>query len=155
MKYVPSLAKDNVILFCFFVLVLQDSLTNTLSSQRRLHARLSASGKRLRVIVVTPGYDSVHNHTSDFTINPSWTVVAMWLLFDFVLRFTDVADVVQAIMTHPDAQVTKCLKIGAVTCCIDPLNTFMQNRCGYGSYCKGFAVKVRSLSVRFSAICNI
>ncbi|XP_078357511.1 dynein axonemal assembly factor 9-like isoform X1 [Oculina patagonica] len=77
--------------------VLQESLTNTLSSQRRLHARLSASGRRLRVIVVTPG-------------------------------FTDVTDVVQAIKTHPDAEVAKCLKIGAVTCCVDPLNTFMENR---------------------------
>ena len=37
-------------------------------------------------------------------------------------------DVVQAIRTHPDAEVAKCLKIGAVTCCVDPLNTFMENR---------------------------
>ena len=66
-----------VVLFCFFALVLQESLTNTLSSQRRLHVRLSASGKRLRVIVVTPGYDSVHNQSSDFTMNPSSHVVAM------------------------------------------------------------------------------
>lgn len=42
---------------CHFAFsVLQESLFNTLSSQRRLHARLSASGRRLRVIVVTPGY---------------------------------------------------------------------------------------------------
>lgn len=77
--------------------VLQESLTTTLLSQRRLHARLTASGRRLRVIVVTPG-------------------------------FTDVIDVVQAIKTHPDSEVGKCLKIGAVTCCVDPLNCFMQNR---------------------------
>ena len=37
-------------------------------------------------------------------------------------------DVVQAIKTHPDAEVAKCLKIGAVTCCVDPLNSFMENR---------------------------
>ena len=43
------------ILSSFIVSVLQESLTTTLSSQRRLHARLSASGRRLRVIVVTPG----------------------------------------------------------------------------------------------------
>lgn len=48
----------------------------------------------------------------------------------FVLRFTDVTNVVQAIMTHPDVEVAKCVKIGAVTCCLDPLNTFMENRCG-------------------------
>ncbi|XP_058958401.2 dynein axonemal assembly factor 9 isoform X1 [Pocillopora verrucosa] len=77
--------------------VLQESLTTTLSSQRRLHARLSASGRRLRVIVVTPG-------------------------------FTDVAEVIQAIRTHPDAEMSKCVKIGAVTCCVDPLNTFMEHR---------------------------
>lgn len=46
------------------------------------------------------------------------------------------ADVVQAIRTHPDAEVAKCLKIGAVTCCIDPLNTFMENRCGYNTILK-------------------
>ncbi|XP_068708667.1 dynein axonemal assembly factor 9-like [Montipora foliosa] len=77
--------------------VLQDSLASIFSSQRRLHTRLSASGKRLRVIVVTPG-------------------------------FTDVIDVVQAIKMHPDGEVAKCLRIGAVTCCVDPLNSFMENR---------------------------
>lgn len=51
------------------------------------------------------------------------------VLSDVVVRFTDVTDVVQAIRTHPDAEVAKCLKIGAVTCCVDPLNTFMENRC--------------------------
>ena len=40
-------------------------------------------------------------------------------------------DVVQAIMTHPNADVAKRLKIGAVTCCVDPLNCFMENRCLY------------------------
>ena len=50
-----------------------------------------------------------------------------------IARFTDVIDVVQAIKTHPDAEVAKCLKIGAVTCCVDPLNSFMENRCDYYS----------------------
>ena len=49
----------------------------------------------------------------------------MWC---FHLRFTDVIDVVQAIKTHPVSEVAKCLKIGAVTCCVDPLNCFLQNR---------------------------
>ena len=124
-------------IFCgCFVLVLQESLTSTLSSQRRLHARLSASGKRLRVILLTPGYGSIHNHCSQFTINPSSVVVVIWFLFHFVIRFTDVADVVQAIRTHPDPEVARCLRIGAVTCCIDPLNTFMENRCGYNTTLK-------------------
>lgn len=73
--------------------VLQDSLATMLSSQRRLHT----SGKRPRVIIVTPG-------------------------------FTDVMDVVRAVKTHPDAEVAKCLRIGAVTCCMDPLNCFRENR---------------------------
>ena len=45
-----------------------------------------------------------------------------------IIRFTDVIDVIQAITMHPDHEVAKSLKIGAVTCCIDPLNTFMENR---------------------------
>jgi len=73
--------------------VLQDSLATMLSSQRRLHT----SGKRPRVLILTPG-------------------------------FTDVMDVVRAVKTHPDAGVAKCLRIGAVTCCVDPLNCFRENR---------------------------
>lgn len=68
------------------------------------------------------------------------------------------ADVLQAIRTHPDAEVAKCLKIGAVTCCIDPLNTFIENRCGYGSYWKRFVITVtknRSVMVRLPAIFNV
>ena len=147
------------------MLVLQESLTNILSSQRRLHARLSASGKRLRVIVVTPGYGNIHNHCSEFTINPSSAVVVMRFLFHFVIRFTDVADVVQAIWTHPDPEVAKCLRIGAVTCCIDPLNTFMENRCSYNRTLKPAdriakdsplqLGNIRSFSVRLSTICNL
>ena len=49
-------------------------------------------------------------------------------LFRLFVRFTDVAEVIQAIRTHPDAEMSKCVKIGAVTCCVDPLNTFMEHR---------------------------
>lgn len=45
-----------------------------------------------------------------------------------IIRFTDVMDVVRAVKTHPDAEVAKCLRIGAVTCCMDPLNCFRENR---------------------------
>ncbi|XP_032237249.2 dynein axonemal assembly factor 9 isoform X2 [Nematostella vectensis] len=76
---------------------LQASLTTTLTSQRRLHARLSASRRRLKVIVVTPG-------------------------------FTDIVDVVMAIANHPNAEVYSHVKIGAITCCVNPENVFMENR---------------------------
>ena len=72
------------------------------------------------------------------------------------------ADVVQAVRTHPDAEVAKCLKIGAVTCCIDPLNTFMENRCGYNTTLDHTAndsslqlENISSLWVRLPAICNL
>lgn len=39
--------------------------------------------------------------------------------------FTDTADVIQAIVSHPDPEVSKHLKIGAVTVCVDESNTFM------------------------------
>lgn len=45
-----------------------------------------------------------------------------------IARFTDVMDVVRAVKTHPDAEIAKCLRIGAVTCCVDPLNCFRENR---------------------------
>ncbi|PVD31084.1 hypothetical protein C0Q70_10361 [Pomacea canaliculata] len=42
--------------------------------------------------------------------------------------FVNTPDVVSAILRHPEAKVRSSLKIGAITACIDPLNTFMQNR---------------------------
>ncbi|XP_077992587.1 dynein axonemal assembly factor 9-like [Glandiceps talaboti] len=42
--------------------------------------------------------------------------------------FTDVLEVVQAIACHPDSDVGRLLKIGAVTACVDPLNCFMTHR---------------------------
>ena len=51
-------------------------------------------------------------------------------------------DVVQAIKMHPDGEVAKCLRIGAVTCCVDPLNSFMESRFEFefyfifGFYCR-------------------
>ncbi|CAH1782475.1 unnamed protein product [Owenia fusiformis] len=42
--------------------------------------------------------------------------------------FTDIVEVVRAVMTHPDKEVLMNLRIGAVTACVDPLNTYMQDR---------------------------
>ncbi|XP_064631555.1 dynein axonemal assembly factor 9-like [Lineus longissimus] len=42
--------------------------------------------------------------------------------------FTNVLEVVQAIMCHPNHEVAEHLKIGAVTVCVDPLNVYMTDR---------------------------
>ncbi|XP_062296369.1 uncharacterized protein C20orf194 homolog [Scomber scombrus] len=41
---------------------------------------------------------------------------------------TDVLDVVQAILFHPDPVVQACFTIGAVTACVDPLASCMEHR---------------------------
>ncbi|XP_060073283.1 dynein axonemal assembly factor 9-like [Ylistrum balloti] len=40
----------------------------------------------------------------------------------------DIVQVVQAIQCHPDPEVRKVTKIGAVTVCVDPLNAYMERR---------------------------
>ncbi|KAK3750781.1 hypothetical protein QZH41_015326, partial [Actinostola sp. cb2023] len=77
--------------------VLQASLSNTVSSQKKLLVRMSAGRKRMRVILVTQG-------------------------------FTDIVEIVQAIYSHPKAEVKNHIKIGAITCCVDPENMFMEER---------------------------
>ncbi|XP_050396085.2 dynein axonemal assembly factor 9 [Patella vulgata] len=42
--------------------------------------------------------------------------------------FTDIGEIINAIETHPDQDVNKYLKIGAVTICIDPLNFYLEHR---------------------------
>lgn len=41
---------------------------------------------------------------------------------------TDVLEVVQAVLSHPDAVVQACFTIGAVTACVDPLSSYMEHR---------------------------
>lgn len=43
-------------------------------------------------------------------------------------RYTDVLDVVQAVLFHPDPVVQACFTIGAVTACVDPLTSCMEHR---------------------------
>ncbi|KAK2852798.1 hypothetical protein Q7C36_007999 [Tachysurus vachellii] len=54
---------------------------------------------------------------------------------------TDVLDVVQAVICHPDPQVQSRISLGAVTACVNPLTSFMEHRllfpklleqCGHG-----------------------
>ncbi|XP_051701183.2 dynein axonemal assembly factor 9 isoform X2 [Oryctolagus cuniculus] len=42
--------------------------------------------------------------------------------------YTDVIDVVQALQTHPDANVKASFTIGAVTVCVEPLSCYMEHR---------------------------
>ncbi|KAM9842124.1 dynein axonemal assembly factor 9 [Aulostomus maculatus] len=42
--------------------------------------------------------------------------------------YTDVLDVVQAVLFHPDPVVQACFTIGAVAACVDPLASFMEHR---------------------------
>ncbi|KAL0969524.1 hypothetical protein UPYG_G00228370 [Umbra pygmaea] len=42
--------------------------------------------------------------------------------------YTDVLEVVQAVVSHPDPVVQSCFTIGAVTACVDPLSSYMEHR---------------------------
>uniref|UniRef100_A0A8C6XY50 Dynein axonemal assembly factor 9 n=2 Tax=Naja naja TaxID=35670 RepID=A0A8C6XY50_NAJNA len=42
--------------------------------------------------------------------------------------YTDVIDVVQALQTHPDADVKASFAIGAITTCVEPLSSYMEHR---------------------------
>ncbi|KAK7476442.1 hypothetical protein BaRGS_00032277 [Batillaria attramentaria] len=42
--------------------------------------------------------------------------------------FVNTPDVIGAVLRHPEAKIRNMLKIGAITVCIDPLNTFMEHR---------------------------
>lgn len=45
-----------------------------------------------------------------------------------LLRYTDVLDVVQAVLSHPDPAARARLAIGAVTACVEPLASVMEHR---------------------------
>ncbi|KAH0615734.1 hypothetical protein JD844_026118 [Phrynosoma platyrhinos] len=42
--------------------------------------------------------------------------------------YTDVIDIVQALQTHPDADVKASFVIGAITTCVEPLSCYMEHR---------------------------
>ncbi|XP_056445921.1 uncharacterized protein C20orf194 homolog isoform X1 [Gadus chalcogrammus] len=42
--------------------------------------------------------------------------------------YTDVLEVIQAILSHPDPLVQACFSIGAVTACVEPLSSCMEHR---------------------------
>ena len=46
----------------------------------------------------------------------------------YFYRYTDVLDVVQAVLFHPDPVVQACFTIGAVTACVDPLSSYVEHR---------------------------
>uniref|UniRef100_A0A8C5F5I4 Dynein axonemal assembly factor 9 n=1 Tax=Gadus morhua TaxID=8049 RepID=A0A8C5F5I4_GADMO len=43
-------------------------------------------------------------------------------------KYTDVLEVIQAILSHPDPLVQACFSIGAVTACVEPLSSCMEHR---------------------------
>uniref|UniRef100_A0A8B9KVZ3 Si:ch211-194c3.5 n=1 Tax=Astyanax mexicanus TaxID=7994 RepID=A0A8B9KVZ3_ASTMX len=43
-------------------------------------------------------------------------------------EYTDVLDVLQAIVSHPDRKVQSRVSVGAVTACVNPLHSFMEHR---------------------------
>ncbi|KAL4660989.1 hypothetical protein GN956_G1624 [Arapaima gigas] len=42
--------------------------------------------------------------------------------------YTDVVDVVQALLTHPDPETREAFSVGAITACVDPLGSYMEHR---------------------------
>ncbi|KAG7459014.1 hypothetical protein MATL_G00226730 [Megalops atlanticus] len=42
--------------------------------------------------------------------------------------YTDVVEVVQAVLTHPDPRTQESFSIGAITACVDPLSCYMEHR---------------------------
>lgn len=44
--------------------------------------------------------------------------------------FTDIVDIIQAIYSHPKPEVKNHVKIGAVSCCVNPENMFMEEKYG-------------------------
>lgn len=77
---------------------MHSSLTAVIAATKKKGIRAAIGGrKKMRVLVVTPGY-------------------------------ADTVQVIHAILSHPDPEVAQQIRIGAVTACVDPLNTFMINR---------------------------
>uniref|UniRef100_A0A3P9ANZ4 Uncharacterized protein n=1 Tax=Esox lucius TaxID=8010 RepID=A0A3P9ANZ4_ESOLU len=73
-----------------------------------------------------PVYSSLFPSPSLILVSPSLSVCLCFSLC--VFRCTDVLDVVQAVLSHPDQVVQSCFTIGAVTACVDPLSSYMEHR---------------------------
>ncbi|XP_070539878.1 dynein axonemal assembly factor 9-like [Ptychodera flava] len=77
---------------------LQNSLSSMVAANRKRGVRASASSRKQQRVLV---------------MTPG---------------FTDILEVVQAISCHPDPDVARLLRIGAVTTCVNPINSFMTHR---------------------------
>ncbi|KAI0222909.1 hypothetical protein LSAT2_025837 [Lamellibrachia satsuma] len=91
-------------------------------STEKLHAKLSAM------------WQAQHKHRPGTSTKKPRTLLV-------TPGFTDTLDVIQTISSHPDPEVAKHLRIGAVTVCVDETNTFMGemytlpnllDQCAYG-----------------------
>ncbi|XP_053109584.1 dynein axonemal assembly factor 9 isoform X2 [Hemicordylus capensis] len=83
---------------CFSAAHFQKYLTSVLDSQHNRSARLSTYNKKKMRLLVV------------------------------LQGYTDVIDVVQALQTHPDADVKASFVIGAVSTCVEPLSCYMEHR---------------------------
>uniref|UniRef100_A0A8D2LY49 Chromosome 20 open reading frame 194 n=1 Tax=Varanus komodoensis TaxID=61221 RepID=A0A8D2LY49_VARKO len=83
---------------CFSAAHFQKYLASVLESQRNRSARLSAFSRKKMRLLVV------------------------------LQGYTDVIDVVQALQTHPDADVKASFVIGAITTCVEPLSCYMEHR---------------------------
>ncbi|XP_077157339.1 dynein axonemal assembly factor 9 [Paroedura picta] len=83
---------------CFSAAHFQKYLTSVLESQHNRSARLSAYNRKKLRLLVV------------------------------LQGYTDVIDVVQALQTHPDADVKASIVIGAISTCVEPLSCYMEHR---------------------------
>ncbi|XP_048338985.1 dynein axonemal assembly factor 9, partial [Sphaerodactylus townsendi] len=83
---------------CFSAAHFQKYLTSVLESQHSRSARLSAYSRKKMRLLVV------------------------------LQGYTDVIDVVQALQTHPDAEVKAAFIIGAISTCVEPLSCYMEHR---------------------------
>ncbi|XP_067335248.1 uncharacterized protein C20orf194 homolog isoform X1 [Channa argus] len=61
--------------------------------------------------------------------------------------YTDVLDVVQAVLFHPDPVVQAHFTIGAVTACVDPLTSYMEHRFAFPKFLEQFSQGIVSTVV--------
>ncbi|KAF7658190.1 hypothetical protein LDENG_00016420 [Lucifuga dentata] len=93
---------------------------------------LQLSKGRERWVMYEPGPDSfsashLQQYLSNFLESQRGSGGKPRLLL-FSPGYTDVLDVVQAVLFHPDPVVQACFTIGAVTACVDPLTSCMEHR---------------------------
>nr|XP_060635619.1 dynein axonemal assembly factor 9 [Anolis sagrei ordinatus] len=83
---------------CFSAAHFQKYLAGVLESQHKRNSRLSSYGRQKTRLLLV------------------------------LQGYTDVIDIVQALQTHPNADVKAAFVVGAVTTCVEPLSCYMEHR---------------------------